>query len=95
VDFDLTKDSATFVEQALRGVGEKQREGSCGRIPAFGKTKSVIINYAPDHAVEFDLKGNQLRVLDHAYRRGMVSLSLKGSASPFTQGELAAVFGVP
>ncbi len=92
VDFDLTKDPATFVEQALRGVREKLSKGRCGRIPAFGKPKSVIINYAPDHAIEFDLKGNQLRVLDRAYRLGAASFTIKGRSR---QGEISAVFGGP
>jgi len=81
VDFDLTKDPATFVEQALLGVGEKQRNGVCGQIPAFGKPTAIIVNYAPDRAVEFDLNGNQLRVLDRAYPLGAVSITIKGKSS--------------
>ena len=93
VDFDLTKEPATFVEQALRGVRKKIAQGSCGRILAFGTPTSVVVNYSPDHAVEFDLNGNPLRVLDRAHRPGTASFSLKGRASPLTPGEMAAVFG--
>jgi hypothetical protein len=95
VDFDLTKEPTTFVEQALRGAREKIGKGSCGRIPAFGKPTGVVVNYSPDHAVEFDLKGNPLRVLELAHRPGTASFSPKGRASPLTQGEMAAVFGDP
>lgn len=93
VDFDLTKEPTTFMEQAFRGVREKIGKGSCGRIPAFGKPTGVVVNFSPDHAVEFDLKGNPLRVLERAHRPGTASFSLKGRASPLTQGEMAAVFG--
>jgi hypothetical protein len=93
VDFDLTKEPATFVEQALRGVRKKIAEGSCGRILAFGTPTSVVVNYSPDHAIEFDLNGNPVRVLEQANRPGTASFSLKGRASPLTKGETAAVFG--
>ncbi len=90
VDFDLTASPTTFVEQALRGVREKLGKGSCGQIPAFGKPTGVIVNYSPDHAVEFDLNGNPLRVFDRAHRPGVASFSLGGR--PLTLGELGAIF---
>ena len=93
VDFDLTTNPTTFVQQALRGVREKLASWKVGAIPTFGKPVAVVINYSPDHAVEFDLNGNPLRVLDHAHRPGTASFSLKGRASPLSRGEMAAVFG--
>ena len=93
VDFDLTKEPETFVEQALRGVRKKIAEGSGGRILAFGTPTSVVVNYSPDHAVEFDLIGNPVRVLERAHRPGSASFSLKGRASPLSGSEMAAVFG--
>jgi hypothetical protein len=76
VDFDLTKEPETFVEQAL-----------------LGTPTSVVVNYSPDHAVEFDLIGNPVRVLERAHRPGSASFSLKGRASPLSGSEMAAVFG--
>ena len=60
---------------------------------AFGKPTGFVLNYSPDHAVEFDLIGNAVRVRDRAHRPGTASFSLKGRASPLTKGEIAAVFG--
>jgi hypothetical protein len=94
VDFDLPANPTTFVQQALRGLREKLAGWKVGEIPTFGKPVGVIVNYSPDHAVEFDLKGNPLRVLDRAHRPGTASFSLKGCSSPLTQRELAAVFGI-
>lgn len=37
-----------------------------------------MINYTPDHAVLFDLKGNPLEVLSKAYRLGNGSLIIGG-----------------
>jgi hypothetical protein len=93
VDFDLMKEPATFVEQALHGLQEKISKGNCGSIPAFGKPTGVVVNYRPDHAIEFDLRGNPLRVLERAHRPGTATFSLKGHALPLTQREMAAVFG--
>ena len=93
VDFDLTANPATFVEQALRGVREKLRRWRVGEIPTFGKAIGVVVNQSPDHAIEFDLNGSELRTRDHAYQAGKASFSLKGRASPLTKGEMVAVFG--
>jgi hypothetical protein len=60
--------------------------------PAFGHPTGVILSDSPDHAVEFDLKGNPLRVLERAHRPGRASLSIKGRAAPLSQGELGTVF---
>lgn len=64
VDFDLVANPATFVDQALNGVQEKLARWKSGGLPAFGRPTGVVVNYSPNHAVEFDLKGNPLRVLD-------------------------------
>jgi hypothetical protein len=95
LDFDLTKSPATFVDQALRGVGEKLARWAVGVVPAFGEPTGVIVSYSPDRAVQYDLSGNLVAQLDEAYTVGTSSFSLKGRAAHLTQGELAAVFGVP
>jgi hypothetical protein len=86
IDFDLPADTATFVDQAMNGVQEKLARWRSGVLPAFGRPTGVIVNYRPDHAVEFDLKGNQLRVLERAHRPGTASFSIKGRAAPLAQG---------
>ena len=77
VDFDHTANPTTFVQQAVRGVREKLARWKIGEIPTFGKPVAVVVNYSPDHAVEFDLTGNPVRVLDRAHRPGAASFSLK------------------
>ncbi len=41
---------------------------------AVGPTTGFIVNYTPDFAVRFDLNGNPVETLDHAYRPGEVAL---------------------
>jgi hypothetical protein len=93
VDFDLTAGPLTFVEQAVRGVRQKLANWKVGAIPTFGKAIGVVVNYSPDHAVEFDLTGKPLRVLDRAHRPGTAGFTLKGRASPLSRGEMGALFG--
>ncbi len=94
VDFDLTAGPLTFVQQALLGVREKLAIWKVAAIPTFGKATAVVVNYSPDHAVEFDLTGNPVRVLEQAHRPGTATFSFKGRASPLSPGEVAAVFGI-
>jgi hypothetical protein len=85
VDFDLTAGPLTFVEQALGGVRQKLASWKSPAIPTFGRPTGVVVNYTPDHAVEFDLNGNPLRVLEQAHRPGVASFSLKGCAVPLVE----------
>ena len=41
-----------------------------------GKTVGFIVNYDPDHAIQFDLDGNPIAQLDGAYSPGQISLFL-------------------
>jgi hypothetical protein len=43
VDFDLTANPTTFVQQALRGVQAKLASWKIGEIPTFGKAKGIIV----------------------------------------------------
>ncbi len=91
VDFDLSENPETYVQQALDGVREKLARWKSGQIPTFGRPTGIIINYSPDYAVRFDLEGNAAEVLDRAYRIGDVSLSI--GKRPVTARELEALFG--
>jgi hypothetical protein len=51
-------------------------------IPAFGRAAGLIVNYAPNFAVRFDLRGTQQEIFGEAYRIGQASLLLKGRSIP-------------
>jgi hypothetical protein len=61
------------------------------QIPTFGRPESVVVNYWPDRAVKFDLEGNAIEALDHAYRLGEVSFSI--GKRQMSSKELEALFG--
>ena len=90
VDFDLTESPLTYITQALDGVREKLMRWKYDQIPTFGRPKSGVVNYSPDHAEQFDLAGNAIEVLDRAYRIGEVSLSI--SKRPVSSRELESLF---
>jgi hypothetical protein len=69
VDFDLSAGRASFVNQALNGIRGKLSLCS-DEIPAFGRPIGVVVNYAPNRAVRFDLEGYALEILPKAYRPG-------------------------
>ena len=62
IEFEEGSSPDTYKEQALRKMPDS--------IIAMGRSTSVIVNYSPDHAVEFDREGNKLYELDSAYRPG-------------------------
>ena len=39
---------------------------------------SVVVNYSPFYAIHYDRRGNEIEVLDRAYRLGEISFSLSG-----------------
>jgi len=90
VDFNLSESPVTFVKQALDGVRDKLAEWKWDRIPTFGKPVGVIVNYATDRAVRFDLDGNAIEIFDRAYRLGESSFSI--GKRPVSRGELDAIF---
>ena len=78
IDFDLAQKPSTFIEQALVGLNKKVSHwNSNGIIPAFGKATGFVINYAPDQATEYDLKGKPIQTLNKARRLGTASLSVR------------------
>ena len=92
VDFEQDTSPETFVAQALAGVRKKLAEWKSRALPTFGRPLGVVVNYSPDHAIHYDLKGNEIEVFDKAYRLGEISFSI--SRRPVTEREVQAVFNV-
>ena len=92
VDFDPDTDPETFPSQALTGVRKKLAEWKSHVIPTFGRPLGVIVNYSPDHAIHYDLEGNEIEVFDKAYRLGEISFAI--SRRPVTEREVQAVINV-
>jgi hypothetical protein len=90
---DLTEGSppVTYVQQALDGLETRLQRWSSSSLPAFGSPRSVVVNYAYDKAVEFDLDGTPLRVFDEAVRTGVSTLALSGR--PLSSRELKLMTG--
>jgi hypothetical protein len=80
IELDLSEPSGTFVQQALAALPSKLHLGKDGRltVPFFGYALGFIVNYSPDQAVRYDLKGNAVENLSKAVRPGRASFSLKG-----------------
>ena len=76
IDFDITAGRRSYVHQALRGVQAKQEQWGNVNLPAFGKPTGVVVNYAPERAVRYDLEGNALELLPKARRPGEITLSV-------------------
>jgi hypothetical protein len=70
IPLDLSQPPLGYVAQAL-AVVRKTPE-----VKFFGPTTGFVINYSPDHAVRFDLEGQPVETLAHAYRPGEVTVSL-------------------
>jgi hypothetical protein len=77
VDFDLTQNPDSFRDQAIDGLRQKLKRWH-GNLPAFGRPTGFIVNYSPDHAVEFDVTGNPVRIVDQAHRPGQVQYFIGG-----------------
>ena len=56
VDFDLDGERESYVKKSLKGVERRLAKWN-GTIPAFGRPTGLIVNYAPNFAVRFDLRG--------------------------------------
>ena len=78
VDFDPDSGPETFLAQALGGVRSKLAEWKSDGLPTFGRPLGVVVNYSPDHAIHYDLKGSEIEVLDRAYRLGEISFLING-----------------
>jgi hypothetical protein len=77
LDFDLTQTPDSFRDQAIDGLRQRVKSGH-GALPAFGRPTGFIVNYSPDHAVEFDLAGKPVRIFDRAHRLGSVQFIISG-----------------
>jgi hypothetical protein len=91
IDFDLTKGPVTFISQALDGLRQKLSRWRGDSLPAYGRPTGIVVNYSPDHAVHFDPNGKPIKILDRAYRFGIVQLAIGGRAT--SQADLAMLFG--
>ena len=60
-------------------------------LPAFGASTGFVINYAPDHAIRYDLDGHAVETLSRAKRLGSTSFALSGR--PLSTVELNSLFG--
>jgi len=89
VDIDPTAAPLTFLKQALHGLRERLARWH-GYLPAYGRATGLFVNYSPDRAIQFDLDGNPVQILDRAYRLDIVQFVIGGRA--ISQGELAALF---
>ena len=80
IELDLSKPSNTFIEQVLTALPSKLDLGKDGRLSVrfFGCALGFIVNYSPDEAVRYDLKGNAVENLSKAIRPGEAWVSLKG-----------------
>ena len=92
VDFEQDTSPETFVAQALAGACKKLAEWKSRALPTFGRPLGVIVNYSPDHAIHYDLKGNEIEVFDKAYRLGEINFSI--SRRPVSEEQARALFKV-
>jgi hypothetical protein len=92
VDFEDGSAPLTFLRQALDGIAAKKRRWNSESLPAFGRPLSVVVNYTVDKAVEFDLDGRPLKMLDRAMRIGHTAMLAGGRQ--ITPAEFDALIGV-
>ena len=76
IPLDLSQPPVTYAAQALEVVRRTPF------VQFFGATTGFVVNYDPDHAIHFDLDGNPVEVLNHAYRPDEVTLTIGGKTIP-------------
>jgi hypothetical protein len=81
VDFDLDREGESYVKKSLEWVEHRLAKWN-GTFPAFGRPTGLIVNYAPNFAVRFDLRGAPQEIFGEAYRIGQEYLLLKGRSIP-------------
>jgi hypothetical protein len=81
VDFDLDREGESYVKKSLEGVERRVAKWN-GTIPAFGRPTGLIVNYAPNFAVRFDLRGTSQEIFGEVYQIGQASLLSKGRSIP-------------
>ena len=78
IDFDTSLPEETYVHQALAQIPEQTI--------AFGRPFGVTINYAPDRAVRYDLKGEPIETLNEAIRCGRAFFTAPPSEKDMSAG---------
>lgn len=86
IPLDVTKSPVTFAEQALAVVRQTPV------VPFFGPTTGFVVNYTPDAAIQFDLEGQPVAAIDHAYIPGESSLTI--GSQPNAADELIRNLGL-
>ena len=81
IDFDLNGERENYINKALEAVQRRLAKWN-GTIPAFGRATGLIVNYAPNFAVRFHLRGTAEEIFGEAYRIGQTHLSLRGRSIP-------------
>jgi hypothetical protein len=81
VDFDLGGERESYIKKSLEGL-ERRLAKWRGTIPAFGRAIGLIVNYAPNFAVRFDLRGTPREIFSEPYRIGQTYLLFKGRSIP-------------
>lgn len=66
INFQEDSSPQTYAEQA--------REALPQSVPTLGNTTGYVVNYTPDHAVQFDKEGKPVAEFDRAHRVGQVSI---------------------
>ena len=85
IPLDTSESPITYAEQALAVVRKTPV------VKFFGPTTGFIVNYTPDYAVRFDLKGRPVETLARAYRPEEVTLYLGNRR--FSPESLGTVMG--
>jgi hypothetical protein len=86
IDFDTSLPEATFVQQALAKLPELTI--------AFGRPIGVTVNYAPDRAVRYDLRGDPIETLAEAIRCAKAYFTVKTKGVNMTDLTSTAVVSI-
>jgi hypothetical protein len=81
VDFDLDGERESYIKKVLEEVERRLAKWN-GMIPAFGRPTGLIVNYAPNFGVRFDLRGTPQEIFGEAYRIAQTYLLLKERSIP-------------
>jgi hypothetical protein len=84
INFEPGSSRITYIKQVLQQVRQRSP------IRFYGRAVGVIVNFAPDAAVRFDLDGNAVEVLTAAYRPGELTVAIRGR--PVSKNALNAIF---
>lgn len=80
IDFDTSLPEDTYVHQALAQIPEQTI--------AFGRPIGVTVNYSPNRAVRYNLKGDPIEILNEAIRCGKASFTV-----PPSKKDMSVQFG--